>query len=508
MKANKPFQNRQSDSIDKPIRNPSTVVIKFEETKLFDDETWSFNFTTIQTPICKYAGMVKYLKRPCFNLIITCATIVKYSRLVVIMSNNDTVPSSSSSTTENTAAAATDVVVGTHQVTMGFTEPVYELRELTSDFFPNKIGGNPVCCRKLVEYYYTILYYTTIISIKRMFININFYAPWSDFEYTYHRTIYLFCCKSAQCNNYKVFRQQLPLDNQVYEIDQEERRYDDDFKVDEKKMSKRQVTCEFCGLHATNKCGKCKQVNYCSRDHQSIDWELHHREHCGKATTLLHRKKHQHHFKQFLIICEDDEFENYDPLTAKQYINEDDEDEDDYDLEEGENEQPKSATGNELVPISSNVQTGEVDTHAPGMEDYQDYLGETGLKDEFSERTFTNMKDRELYQFKLTTKPDQSQVLRYCREDKYRVLWVAEENKPKDLTTDIPKCSNCKSERKFEMQILPQLLHFIEVDSDKLASFNDIDFGVLNIYTCSSSCQFSNESGVIEEFLWRQNFSK
>lgn len=45
-------------------------------------------------------------------------------------------------------------------------------------------------------------------------------------------------------------------------------------------------TCQVCGILAPSHCAKCKQVNYCCREHQKIDWKEKHKLECGSEKVL------------------------------------------------------------------------------------------------------------------------------------------------------------------------------------------------------------------------------
>mmetsp|Transcript_24941 Transcript_24941/g.30655 ORF Transcript_24941/g.30655 Transcript_24941/m.30655 type:complete len:379 (-) Transcript_24941:176-1312(-) len=118
------------------------------------------------------------------------------------------------------------------------------------------------------------------------------------------------------------------------------------------------------------------------------------------------------------------------------------------------------------------------------------------------------------------------QVLRYSRwpevtnvDDDENVqngpLWISSTRVP--THTDIPTCIHCGSERKFEFQLMPQMIHYLlgnenKDADDKHEGHNDIDWGTVAVYTCTSSCDgpksdanLSNTLGsYVEEFAWRQ----
>ena len=62
---------------------------------------------------------------------------------------------------------------------------------------------------------------------------------------------------------------------------------------------------------------------------------------------------------------------------------------------------------------------------------------------------------------------------------------------------NVPKCEKCGEKRKFEMQIMPQLLHHLKQGK------YDLDWGILVVYTCPKSCG-DGSKGYFEEFIYCQ----
>ncbi|KAF4793392.1 hypothetical protein TURU_111646 [Turdus rufiventris] len=134
-------------------------------------------------------------------------------------------------------------------------------------------------------------------------------------------------------------------------------------------------------------------------------------------------------------------------------------------------------------------------------------LGAAGVADEafqsLDEETLEAMAKHEtgeekIFQmFKKQVAAEPEQIIRYCRGGE-GPLWVSGENRPEEK--DIPNCV-CGAKRKFEFQIMPQLLNHLQVDS----LGESIDWGTLVVYTCADSCGGANE--YLEEFIWKQDYS-
>lgn len=97
---------------------------------------------------------------------------------------------------------------------------------------------------------------------------------------------------------------------------------------------------------------------------------------------------------------------------------------------------------------------------------------------------------------------DPEQCLRYCFDRDVQPLWPAPQPTPSE--GGIPPCSRCGSprcpfavsssagqrsdawmRRRFEFQVMPQLLNFLGLAEDDAAA---LDFGTIAVYSCSASC--------------------
>ena len=73
----------------------------------------------------------------------------------------------------------------------------------------------------------------------------------------------------------------------------------------------------------------------------------------------------------------------------------------------------------------------------------------------------------------------------------------------------IPHCVLCGGKRRFELQLMPQLLHFLDADAGTSSSNKHdkgMDFDTLAVYTCTSCCEPPKEDATAyaEQFVWLQ----
>ena len=108
-------------------------------------------------------------------------------------------------------------------------------------------------------------------------------------------------------------------------------------------------------------------------------------------------------------------------------------------------------------------------------------------------------------------------MLRYCRwEGGKGSLCMSRQwlDSRHERHSQVESCTGCGGRRQFEFQVLPQLLHFLQVD--RLTDVNvrntdgnrasigqegscftnqkqwDIDWGTIDVFTCTSSCSAAN----------------
>ena len=80
-------------------------------------------------------------------------------------------------------------------------------------------------------------------------------------------------------------------------------------------------------------------------------------------------------------------------------------------------------------------------------------------------------------------------------------LWWSSSHRP--LATDIPPCARCGAARVFELQVMPQTLHYVLPEGGAGAAAG-MDFGTLCVYTCPKSCALDEGARCVEEVVWVQ----
>ncbi|KAI8339017.1 programmed cell death protein 2 [Chlamydoabsidia padenii] len=342
---------------------------------------------------------------------------------------------------------------------------------LTADTFPSKSGGKPAWLNP--EHVLTVDQVTCASCEQPMVLLLQLYTPEDHPPEAFHRTVYVFCCKNGACVKqdwkkcFKVFRSQLARENPYYPPPEDSE--DEDSNIDFiAKAFNAPKLCVICGVAGPKTCGQCHAVNYCSREHQMVDWNMcQHKQQC--KLTQQRQDDDIERLRQTRVF------------TEKEIVSEPEGKGEDGAEEEAQaafsqqnNDSTTTTTSNALVPA--------------GEETAED--SEVAVDDCFLR-----------FQLKLQLYPDQ--VIRYDRVEydmpDREPLWVQEGQKP----TTIPDCPHCHGPRTFEFQILSTLLNFLGVSH--LAT-DSLDWGSLYVYTCKRNCDLGDHP-FAQEFIWKQDFS-
>lgn len=207
--------------------------------------------------------------------------------------------------------------------------------------------------------------------------------------------------------------------------------------------------CRVCGCSGPKRCSRCHKAHYCSKEHQSLDWRLGHKQACAQTDNLDSTvPDHNFLFPEFEIVIE---------------------------------------TEDEIIP---EVVERDDESEIIGT------MGEAHEEELESMAKHESREDRIFQKFKTKTSLEPEQILRYGRG--IAPLWISGENIPQEK--DIPDCP-CGAKRLFEFQVMPQLLNYLK--ADRLG--RSVDWGVLAIFTCAESCKLG--IGYTEEFVWKQDIT-
>ncbi|XP_068640521.1 uncharacterized protein [Aristolochia californica] len=361
-------------------------------------------------------------------------------------------------------------------VTLGFVEkpksPFFLLREL----FPSKAGGVPawldpvglpsgqacVCdiCREPLQFLLQV------------------YAPLSEKESTFHRTLFLFMCSSMTCllqdqheqwkrkpekpnRSVKIFRSQMCHSNPFYSS--EPPKYDGT----DKSSGCGAVLCSWCGTWKGEKvCSNCRKARYCCEKHQVLHWRLGHKSDCSRikvsspsSDSLLN--KSQNNLSASCRVASNTLWPEFEIVNEEESM---------YDTDVPE-------AGSSVTSLFSKSQVDETFN---------------SLLDKFEGND--DRKSWASFQERIGKAPQQ--VLRYCRDLKAKPLWPMSSGRPSK--EDIPTCNYCSGPLLFEFQVLPQLLYYFGVRNDP----DSLDWATIAVYTCAASCEGS--VSYKEEFTWVQ----
>jgi pre-rRNA-processing protein TSR4 len=371
---------------------------------------------------------------------------------------------------------------GDEPVLLGFFEPQIRRDALLRNRFPSKAGGHPAWLNPRDIPNAKDMLCSNCSEPLRFILQI--YAPLPE-SHSYHRTIYLFCCDKGDCigrqGSIKVFRSQLPKENDFYpsgktisdnedqvEHQDAQERYEFDTNVPSTKL------CVVCGTRAPKTCSRCHGVSYCSKEHQKIHWFDSHSKLC-KATEKVSIKIESRSedivspirklaFPQFEIVIEEEEYDLVHDISKQDFT-------DERELLHKYNSEVKSLNKKDM--------------------------------NELREMDFENDEtlDAELEEFQRRIKPYPNQCVRYCRGYVSSILWMGSRN-ILDFST-VPRCQHCSGKMIFEFQVLPQVLHYFNVDGWEGSRHCTMDWGSLVIFTCQNSCGDGSKS-YFTEFAYCQ----
>ncbi|NP_001134666.1 programmed cell death protein 2 [Salmo salar] len=339
-------------------------------------------------------------------------------------------------------------------VALGFLEEAEHWR-LQSHQFPSKVGGKPAWLSQLDIPGLPELACGKC-QLPTAFL-LQVYAPITGQDRSFHRTLFVFCCKTPDCYSrndsrcLKVFRCQLPRRNDFYPYNPPSDEDPNWTERDPGVHGSGVKLCKLCGCPGQKVCSKCHAVSYCSKEHQTIDWKHCHKKECCKQVPSS-AVPSPFLFPELELVTEPEEHQ-------------------------------KEESSQMVGDAQNNVECSSVDD-----------LAETELEDMAMHET----EDGKVFQkFKRRIASEPHQVLRYFRDGS--PLWISSEHVP--VEKGIPHCS-CGSRRIFEFQVMPQLLNDLKVDSPDAS----IDWGTLAVYTCADSCDQGNKYS--SEFIWKQDFTE
>uniref|UniRef100_A0A8C6I9V9 Programmed cell death protein 2 n=1 Tax=Mus spicilegus TaxID=10103 RepID=A0A8C6I9V9_MUSSI len=208
-------------------------------------------------------------------------------------------------------------------VELGFAEeaPAWRLR---SEQFPSKVGGRPAWLG-LAE-----LPGPGALACARcgrpLAFLLQVYAPLPGRDDAFHRSLFLFCCREPPCcAGLRVFRNQLPRKNAFYSYEPPSETEALGTECVCLQLKSGAHLCRVCGCLAPMTCSRCKQAHYCSKEHQTLDWRLGHKQACTQSDKIEHMvPDHNFLFPEFEIVTETEdeilpevvEMEDYSEVTG------------------------------------------------------------------------------------------------------------------------------------------------------------------------------------------------
>lgn len=171
-------------------------------------------------------------------------------------------------------------------VELGFAEaaPAWRLR---SEQFPSKVGGRPAWLGQRG------LPGPAALSCpacgRPLAFVLQLYAPLPGRADAFHRGLFLFCCRAPPCcAGLRLFRNQLPRDNDFFPFEPPPEGPPPAAgplvggEAALLRLRSGAPLCRVCGCPGPKACARCHWAHYCSREHQTLDWKLGHKQACAQ----------------------------------------------------------------------------------------------------------------------------------------------------------------------------------------------------------------------------------
>lgn len=309
--------------------------------------------------------------------------------------------------------------------------------------------------------------------------------------------------------------------------------------------------CYLCGCPARQRCANCKGPRYCSKAHQGIHWKHGHKNLCGaggdgylESRGLVERNRDKKAallggalLPEWDIEIEEEpsksemaaQTEKSLPAEATRALKE---------MREREAAEAVAAATAATDGGGSSISSGggaavlvaSADVATTG--DLEGSIDDLTQKDLGEATGSSNVVDTTLTSFLTRVDIAPTQVLRYCRwpatatvsesestaatkkeddddeadaDTEGAPLWFSREHQP--ASSDITPCGRCGAPRAFELQIMPQALHYVLPGGPASVTAEDdavdMDFGTIVLFTCTRSCAVDG-GGYAEELVWVQ----
>ena len=363
------------------------------------------------------------------------------------------------------------------KVDLGFVSaPSHPLR-LTRAYFPSKVGGRPSWLNPLHLPPPSSL--TCPLCGDVFVFLLQLYAPLRDIPHLFHRTLFLFLCPRQSCLSRHspssptvvCYRSQLPRINPFYSDQPARKLGKKEGRLEELVEADYDGThlCVVCGLRGGSVCSGCKAVWYCGRRCQKRDWKMGHKGECTAASsssTCSSPAPFLPASTQRVVSRSLTLFPCYELVYETEYI---------------------PATSTLSTPHEASLLSAyQTRPPSPTSDDDDDGLSSLG---------HLHAHDAVFSRFRRRIAHNPEQVVRYERGG--QELWVGREGQGEGGNV----CEGCGGRRLFEVQVLPQLLYYLEREEggvkregedERMAAArawkDGLDWGSLFVYTCEQSC--------------------